>query len=172
MRVLCLITIALLLTICKDANAQNSGLIEPQPASASVSDSPSDDELWNWNWWPWVDYACPDPTGRHAALDGQQAIAGEVYPDGTLHGEPLRFAEVRVYSSSGQRVYVGKTSSHGWFTTGPLTSGNYRLEIEGWGSTTVRFRPEVNDGYGGLGVAWGLLLIEDECVVLVPLGGN
>jgi hypothetical protein len=115
---------------------------------------------------------CPDPTQRQAAINGESFIAGSVYPHGTLNGKPLKFAEVGIYSSSGQLAYVGKTNTDGWFTTGSLPPGIYRVVVRGWGKTAVRLSPESNNPFGGLGGAFELGFVENQCVLIVPLGGN
>ncbi len=159
--------VSLLFAICRNADAQSLDPVTSQQASAPSSQDAGEDELRDWEW---VDFGCPDPAQRHTTIDGPAVIAGHVYPDGTLYGKPLKFAEVRVYSSLGQSVYIGKTDRDGWFITGLLPPGNYRLVIAGWGTTAVRLRP-VNEGSGGLGGSPVLLLTENECV-LPPVGGN
>ena len=113
---------------------------------------------------------CPDPTQRQATINGQSSIEGYVYPDGTGHPKPLKFAKVQVYSSLVQPGYVGETDEDGWFTTGPLPEGNYHVLVSGWGSTTVRLSPEQE--HVELGGGHALILRDHECVLVGPLGGN
>src|SRR5580700_6415994 len=96
---------------------------------------------------------CPDPTQRLAKSNGESFIAGHVYRHGMLNGKPLKLAEVRIYSSSGQSAYVGQTDTYGWFTTGSLPSGIYRVVIRGWGKTAISLSPELNNAYGDFGGA-------------------
>ena len=112
---------------------------------------------------------CPDPTQRQATINGQSFIAGSVYRDATGQ-KPLKFARVQVYSSLVQPGYTGETDKDGWFTTGPLLEGNYRLVVSGWGSTTVRLSPEQE--HVELGGGHALILRDHECVLVGPLGGN
>ena len=89
-----------------------------------------------------------------------------------VNGKPLKFAEVRIYSSSGHLAYAGQTDTYGWFTTGSLASGIYRAVIRGWGKTAISLSPELNNAYGDFGGASELAFVENECVLIIPLGGN
>jgi len=166
MRVLWLLaTVSLLFAVNKEANAQKPAPTTSQRTFTSLyGQAADDDELWDWEGFG---SACTDPAQRHATIGGAGAIAGYVYPDGTLDGEPLKFAEVHVYSSSGQLAYVGKTDKNGWFTTGSLYPGNYRVVIDGWGRTSVRLRLALTEGEGLPGIS-SLLLVENECVLVTP----
>ena len=103
---------------------------------------------------------CPDPQLREAKIGGD-AIFGGV----SLHKKPLRFARVRLYSSSGKILWIGKTNKHGTFEIRKLVPGDYRLEVDGWGTTTVRLNPELAkpNGFGQV-PAWNLLLTDHACV--------
>ena len=102
---------------------------------------------------------CPDPRLRQAAIGGD-AIRGGVL----LHKKPLKFAQVRLYFSSGETAWVGTTDQYGAFTTDKLLPGDYRLEVSGWGSTRVRVNPELDRGFGGQTPTWSLLLSDNACV--------
>lgn len=80
---------------------------------------------------------CPDPQLQEAAI-GANTINGGV----VLHKRPVKCAKVRLYSSSGKTAWIGKTDKDGRFKTDQLPPGNYRLEISGWGSTTIHLNPE------------------------------
>jgi hypothetical protein len=164
MRVLCLLaTVSLLFAISKEANAQKPAPTTSQQTSTSLhGQDADDDEFWDWEGFG---SACADPAQRHATISGSIAIAGYVYPDGTLDGKPLKFADVQVYSSSGQLAYAGKTDKSGWFVTRSLNPGIYRIVIDGWGSTTVRLRLALSEGEG-LGGMPSLRLVENECVLV------
>jgi hypothetical protein len=104
---------------------------------------------------------CPDPTLREVEIGGNVIIGGV-----GLHKQPLKFARVRVYSSPGNKVWSGKTDKQGWFRTRTLVPGEYRLEVDGWGSTTVRLNPELDKapaGYSKQAGTWNVLLMDEGC---------
>ena len=83
----------------------------------------------------WAGSNCPDPTKQLAKSGGESFIAGNVYRHSDAERKPLKFAEVQIYSLLGQAAYVGQTDTNGWFATGSLPSGIYRVVIRGWGET-------------------------------------
>jgi len=102
---------------------------------------------------------CPDRRLRQATIGGDTITGGVV-----LHKKPLTFAQVRLYSSSGKTAWIGTTDKNGRFTTNKMPPGDYRLEVSGWGSTTVQLNPEVDKGFGSQIPAWDLLLLDNACV--------
>jgi hypothetical protein len=103
---------------------------------------------------------CPDPRLRQATIGGE-IITGGV----TLHRKPVKFAKVQLYSSSGKTGWIGTTDKNGRFTTDKMAPGDYRLEVSGWGSTTVQLNPELDKGgFSGQIPAWNLLLSDNACV--------
>jgi len=70
---------------------------------------------------------------------------------------------VRLYSSSGETAWVGKTDKDGRFGTAKLAPGDYRLEVSGWDSTTIHLDPEKDKGFRQTS-SWDLLLIDNACV--------
>ena len=107
-------------------------------------------------------HRCPDARLRQATIGGDTITGGVV-----LHKKPLKFAQVRLDSSSGKTVWTGITDKNGRFATNKMPPGGYRLEVSGWGSTTVHLSPEVDKGFGGQTPAWSLLLIDNACVTTI-----
>jgi len=107
---------------------------------------------------------CPDPELRQATIGGDSITGGVL-----LHKEPLKFARVRLYSSSGKSGWIGTTDKNGRFIINKMPPGDYRLEVSGWGSATVHLNPEVDKGHGGQIPAWGLLLGDNACVVTMEI---
>src|SRR5262245_47054475 len=102
---------------------------------------------------------CPDPNLRQAKIGGD-AISGYVL----LHKKPLRFARVRLYPASGKADWTGRTDKNGGFVISKLPPADYRLEVDGWGSTSVQLNPDLDKKFHGQTPAWGLLLIDHGCV--------
>jgi hypothetical protein len=98
------------------------------------------------------------------AVIGGNTINGGV----VLHKKPLKFAKVRVYSSSGKTAWIGKTDKNGAFKTVQLTPGDYRLEISGWGSTTIHLNPEIDRGLRQT-PSWNILLVDNACVATIQI---
>jgi hypothetical protein len=59
---------------------------------------------------------------------------------------------------------IGTPNKNGRFNTSRLPPGDYRLEVDGWGSTAVHLNPELDKGFGGQIPAGDLLLIENAGV--------
>jgi hypothetical protein len=76
---------------------------------------------------------CPDPRLRKAKIGGDVITGGVV-----LHKEPLKFVQVRLYSSSDKMPWRGKTDKNGRFVLNNMAPDEYRLEVSGWGATTVQ----------------------------------
>ena len=76
---------------------------------------------------------CPDPRLREATI-GRDTIDAAV----DLHHKPRLGAQVRLYASSGKVAWAGVTDKKGRFIVKNLPADNYRLEVTGWGSTTIR----------------------------------
>jgi len=104
---------------------------------------------------------CPDPKQQEAAIGGKTINGGVV-----LHKKPVKFAKVRLYSSSGETAWIGKTDKDGTFRTTQLPPGDYRLEISGWGSTTIHLNPEMDKGLRQT-PGWNLFLIDNACVTTI-----
>ena len=104
---------------------------------------------------------CPDPKQQEAAIGGNTINGGVV-----LHKKPVKFAKVRLYSSSGETAWIGKTDKDGTFRTTQLPPGDYRLEISGWGSTTIHLNPEMDKGLRQT-PGWNLFLIDNACVATI-----
>ena len=71
---------------------------------------------------------CPDPKLQKAAIGGNTVNGGV-----ELHKKPLKFAKVRLYSSSEETAWIGKTDKDGAFRTTRLPPDDYRLEISAVG---------------------------------------
>ena len=102
---------------------------------------------------------CSDPRLRQAIIGGDTITGGVL-----IHKKPLKFAQVRLYSSSGTTAWNGRTDKNGRFAINKVLPGVYRLEVSGWGSTTVQLKPELNKGPFGQIPAWDLMLIDNACV--------
>jgi hypothetical protein len=109
-----------------------------------------------------ADPRCPDPRLQQATIGGD-TISGSVL----LHKKPLKFAQVRLYSSSGKTVWAGATDKDGVFTCNNMPPGDYRLEVNGWGSTTVRLSPKLDKTGTGQIFAFHLLLTDDACLGVI-----
>ena len=103
---------------------------------------------------------CPDPRGRQASIGGD-TIRGGVIP----HKKTVKFAQVQIYFSSGKTAWAGATDRNGNFTSNELPAGEYRLEIERWGSTTVQLDPNFHRATGNKTPLWGLFLSDHSCVM-------
>jgi hypothetical protein len=106
---------------------------------------------------------CPDPKLREAVIGGNTINGGVV-----LNKKPVRFADVRLYSSSGEAAWIGKTDKDGTFKTALLPPDDYRLEINGWGSTTIHLNPGIDKGFRQTPV-WNILLIDNACVATIQI---
>jgi len=82
---------------------------------------------------------CPAARLRRATIGGDTITGGVL-----MHKKPLKFAQVLF--SSGATAWNGRIDNNGSFATNKMPPGNYRLEVSGWGSTTVQLNPEVNKG--------------------------
>ena len=102
---------------------------------------------------------CPDPKQRQAAIRGDR-ILGVV----TLHKTPLKFSHVRLRLSSGKTAWDGTTDENGGFVTSIMPPGEYRLDVSGWGSTTIQLGPEPDNRMGRKIPLWGLILSDNACV--------
>jgi hypothetical protein len=102
---------------------------------------------------------CPDPRLRQATIGGNTITGGVL-----MHKKPLKFAQVRLYFSSGTTAWNGTTDKNGSFATTKMPPGDYRLEVSGWGNTTVHLNPEFNRGPFGQIPAWNLLLMDNTCI--------
>jgi hypothetical protein len=102
---------------------------------------------------------CPDARLRQAVIGGD-AIDGSV----VLNQKPLKSAQVRLYFSTGKTAWVGTTDKKGSFRVAHLPPDTYRLEVRGWGSTTIRLNPDLNKLSNGQIPAYSVQLMENECV--------
>jgi hypothetical protein len=107
---------------------------------------------------------CPDPRLRLAIIGGD-TITGSVL----IHKKPLKFAQVRLYFSSGTAAWSGRTDKNGSFAINKMLPGVYRLEVSGWGTTLVQLKPELNKGPFGQTPAWNLMLIDNACVAVTEI---
>jgi hypothetical protein len=102
---------------------------------------------------------CPDPRLQQAVIGGQ-TIDGSV----RLHDKPLKFAKVRLFFSNGKPAWVGKTDKDGGFHIRELRPDTYRLDVRGWGSTSIRISPDLNKLSNGQTVFYSVQLMRDECI--------
>jgi len=102
---------------------------------------------------------CPDARLQEAVIGGD-TIDGSVI----LHQKPLKSAQIRLYFSSGKTAWVGITDKKGGFHITHLPQDTYRLDVRGWGSTTVRLDPKLSKLSNGQVPNYSLLLMENECV--------
>jgi hypothetical protein len=108
--------------------------------------------------------SCPDPRLQQAIIGGE-TIDGSV----RLHNKPLKFAQARLFFSNGESAWIGKTDKDGEFHIKNLRPDTYRLEIRGWGSTTVRIRPDLNRLSNGQTLFYSLQLMEHECIATTTI---
>ena len=106
---------------------------------------------------------CPDPRLQEAAIGGSTVTGGVV-----LHKKPVKFAKVSLYSSSGEIAWTGKTDKNGWFGSSELEAGDYRIEIQKWGSTIIHLNPEIDKGFMQKPV-WQLLFTDNVCVAYIQI---
>ena len=102
---------------------------------------------------------CPDPRLRQAVIGGD-TITGSV----VLHGKPLKFAQISLHVSSGKTVWVWTTDKDGRFSTPHLKPDTYRLDVRGWGSTTIRISPDLNKLSNGQTLFYSVQLADGECI--------
>ena len=102
---------------------------------------------------------CPDPRLQQAVIGGE-TIDGSVRP----HNKPLKFAQVGLFFSSGESAWVGKTDKDGGFHIKQLRPDTYRLDVRGWGSTSIRISPDLTKLSNGQTVFYSVQLMEDECI--------
>ena len=102
---------------------------------------------------------CPDSRQRQVVIGGD-TIDGSV----VLHRKALKSALVRLYFSTGQTAWVGTTDKNGSFHITSLRPDTYRLDVRGWGSTTIRLDPKLNNLPNGQVPKSTVLLMDNECV--------
>jgi hypothetical protein len=95
---------------------------------------------------------------RQATIGGDR-IAGGVM----LDKKPLKFALVRLYSSSGKTVWIGTTDENGRFAINKMPPGDYHLKVSGWGSTIVHLNPGIDRAGDQVGI-WNLFLEDNACI--------
>jgi hypothetical protein len=101
---------------------------------------------------------CPDPGLREAAIGGDTLRVGVV-----LHKEALAFVWVQLYSPWG--AWLGTTDKDGVFVIDKLLPGQYRLEVQGWGSTIIQMNPNLDQAFFQT-PAWNILLLDAGCVAV------
>lgn len=106
---------------------------------------------------------CPDPNLREATIGGNTIRGGVV-----LRKKPVRLTRVRLYSPSGETAWTGKTDTNGRFASSKLAAGDYRVQIQGWGGTTIHLNPEIDKQFSQK-PAWELLFADDACVANVQI---
>jgi hypothetical protein len=102
---------------------------------------------------------CPDARLRQAVIGGD-TIDGSVI----INQKPLRSAQIRLYFSTGKTAWVGVTDKKGSFRIAHLPPDTYRLEVRGWGSTTIRLEPTLTELPNGQMPVWAVQLMDNECV--------
>ena len=102
---------------------------------------------------------CPDPNLRQAVIGGDTISGGIV-----LQTKPLKFAQLRLYFSTGKTAWVGMTDKDGSFRITNLRPDTYRLEVRGWGTATIRLAPNLNKLSNGQIPAYSVELMENECI--------
>lgn len=102
---------------------------------------------------------CPDPNLRQAVIGGD-TLNGSII----LQKKPLKFAQLRLYFSTGKTAWVGMTDKDGGFSITNFRPDTYRLDVRGWGSATIRLNPDLNKLSNGQIPAYSVQLIENECV--------
>jgi hypothetical protein len=102
---------------------------------------------------------CPDMRLRQAVIGGD-TIDGRVI----LNQKPLKSAQIRLYFSTGKTAWVGMTDKNGSFHITHLPPDTYRLDVRGWGSSTIRLDPKLNKLSNGQVPNYFLQLMENECV--------
>ena len=107
---------------------------------------------------------CPDPRLRLAIIGGDTITGGVL-----IHKKPLKFAKLRLYFSTGKTAWVGMTDKDGSFRITHLPPDTYRLDVRGWGSTTIRLNPDLNKLSNGQIPAYSVLLMENGCVGTVTV---
>ena len=106
---------------------------------------------------------CPDPRLRQAKI-----VSDTFTGSATLQRKPLKFARMRLYSSSGKIAWNGTTDKNGGFIIKKMSPGNYRLDVNGWGSTSVKLSEDVTPhGAYRQKSYWNLALIDNACVFTV-----
>ena len=106
---------------------------------------------------------CPDPSQRQVTVGGN-SLTGYL----ARHRKPVKFAKVRLYSSSGKVAWVGATDKDGGFATGSMPPDDYRIEATGWGSATVRLNPALRT-QNNQTPAWTLLLFDNACIASIEV---
>ena len=91
---------------------------------------------------------------------GGDTIDGSVI----LNQKPLKSAQIRLYFSTGKTAWVGMTDKKGSFRIAHLPPGTYRLDVRGWGSTTIRLDPTLTELPNGQMPSWAVQLMDNECV--------
>jgi len=102
---------------------------------------------------------CPDIRLRQAVIGGD-TIDGSVI----FNRKSLKSAQIRLYFSTGKTAWVGMTDKKGSFRVTHLPPDTYRLDVRGWGSTTVRLDPKLSKLSNGQVPNYFLQLMENECV--------
>ena len=103
--------------------------------------------------------SCPDPRLRLAIIGGDTITGGVL-----IHKKPLKFAQLRLYSSTGKTAWVGMTDKDGSFRITHLPPDTYRLDVRGWGRTTIRINPDLNKLPNGQTLFYSVLLMDDGCI--------
>jgi hypothetical protein len=76
----------------------------------------------------------------------------------------LKSGRVVLYDALGKTAFVGLTDTNGVFAINDLASGVYRLDVSGWGTTTIRLNPELDMRSNGQVPLWSIQLLDNECV--------
>jgi hypothetical protein len=109
----------------------------------------------------WVVAAeCPQGWRKSAEIGGDR-ISAYVSKGGT----PLRSARVRLYSK-GKLLGTYRTNGNGGINIYNLSEGEYKLAIEGWGSTTIRIDPKLDLQSWPQQPSWSISLSDHGCVAV------
>lgn len=101
---------------------------------------------------------CSDGWRKSAEIGGDR-ISAYV----SKGGKPLRSARVRLYSK-GKLLGTYRTNGNGGINIYNFSEGEYKLAIEGWGSTIVRFNPKLDLQSWPQQPSWSISLSDHGCV--------
>ena len=108
--------------------------------------------------------ACPDPRLREATIGGDTIEASV-----ELHRKPFVGAQVRLYFSSGKTAWAGVTDKKGAFMVKDLPPDTYKLDVRGWGSTTVRLNQKLSITGNGQRPHFSVQLMDQECISFIEV---
>ena len=77
---------------------------------------------------------------------------------------PLNFARVLLYFSTGKTAWVATTDKHGNLCIAHLRPDTYRLDVRGWETTTIRLDPTLSKLSNEQVPNWAAQLMDNECL--------